>query len=83
MEGFLPVRQAPGGPCEPFNLYDESGKIKNKAGHMAIWQSRPEKNGLPPGKSYDEFLGKQMESYLLDAHQRMRSGSTDKDYRRR
>ena len=44
-----------GGPCEPFNLYDESGKIKNKAGHMAIWQSRPEKNGLPPGKSYDEF----------------------------
>ena len=22
---------------------------------MAIWQSRPEKNGLPPGKSYDEF----------------------------
>ena len=44
-----------GGPCEPFNLYDESGKIKKKAGHMAIWQSRPEKNGLPPGKSYDEF----------------------------
>ncbi len=20
-----------GGPCEPFNLYDESGKIKNKS----------------------------------------------------
>ena len=44
-----------GGPCEPFILYGEDGKIKNKAGHMAIWQSRPEKNGLPPGKTYDEF----------------------------
>lgn len=44
-----------GGPCEPFLLFDEQGQVKNKAGHLAIWQSRPEKNGLPPGKSYDEF----------------------------
>lgn len=49
-----------GGPCEPFMLFDENGKIKNKAGHMAIWQSRPEKNGLPPGKSYDEFYVNKM-----------------------
>lgn len=44
-----------GGPCELKNLYDKEGNIKNKAGHLAIWQSRPEKNGLPPGKEYNEF----------------------------
>ena len=44
-----------GGPCELRNLYDQNGNILNKAGHLAIWQSRPEKNGLPPGKNYDEY----------------------------
>ena len=44
-----------GGPCELRNIFDKDGKIINKAGHLAIWQSRPEKNGLPPGKSYDEY----------------------------
>lgn len=44
-----------GGPSELFVLFDKDGNIKNKAGHLAIWQSRPEKNGLPPGKVYDEF----------------------------
>lgn len=45
-----------GGPSEPRFLYDEAGKIINRAGHLAVWQSRPEKNGLPPGKNYDEFM---------------------------
>ena len=44
-----------GGPCELRNIYDENGRIINHAGHLAIWQSRPEKNGLPPGKAYDEY----------------------------
>ena len=44
-----------GGPCELRNLYDQNGNILNKAGHLAIWQSRPEKNGLPPGKNYHEY----------------------------
>ena len=44
-----------GGPCELRKIFDKDGKIINKAGHLAIWQSRPEKNGLPPGKSYDEY----------------------------
>lgn len=44
-----------GGPCELRILFDEEGNLINKAGHLAIWQSRPEKNGLPPGKEYDEF----------------------------
>lgn len=28
-------------------LYDENGKIKNRGGHLAIFQSRPELNGFP------------------------------------
>lgn len=44
-----------GGPCELRNIFNQDGKIINKAGHLAIWQSRPEKNGLPPGKEYDEY----------------------------
>lgn len=44
-----------GGPVEPATIFDKDGAVKNRAGHLAIWQSRPEKNGLPPGKSYDEF----------------------------
>ena len=35
-----------GGPCEPFNLYDESGKIKNKEGHMAIRKARQGKKNI-------------------------------------
>lgn len=44
-----------GGPCELRNIFDPDGKIINRAGHLAVWQSRPEKNGLPPGKEYDEY----------------------------
>lgn len=44
-----------GGPCEPHMIFDQNGNVKNRAGHLAIWQSRPEKNGLPPGKNYNEF----------------------------
>lgn len=44
-----------GGPCELRNLYTEDGELKNEAGHLAIWQSRPEVNGLPPGKDYSEY----------------------------
>ena len=43
-----------GGPTQPKLLFDEDGKIRNLGGPLAIWQSRPEKNGLPPGGHYDE-----------------------------
>lgn len=45
-----------GGPTRLNMLFDESGEIINQGGPLAIWQSRPEKNGLPPGKSYSEFV---------------------------
>ena len=44
-----------GGPSRPNLLFDEAGKIKNKGGHLAVWHSRPEQNGTPPGKNYSEF----------------------------
>ena len=45
-----------GGPARPEMLYDEDGNVKNLGGPLAIWQSRPEKNGLPPGAAYDEAV---------------------------
>ena len=49
-----------GGPSELKNIFDPQGRIINKAGHLAIWQSRPEQNGLPPGKEYDEYTVNRM-----------------------
>lgn len=55
-----------GGPAEPRNIFDKEGKLVNKAGHLAVWQSRPEKNGLPPGKEYDEcYVNKMNRIYWM------------------
>lgn len=43
-----------GGPTKPQLLFGENGQVLNLGGPMAIWQSRPEKNGLPPGGHYNE-----------------------------
>lgn len=45
-----------GGPCRLRILFEDDGSVKNQAGPVAIWQSRPEKNGLPPRAEYDESL---------------------------
>jgi hypothetical protein len=44
---------AAGSGCATFLslLYDKDGRIKNKAGHVDIWQSRPELNDIPPDKA--------------------------------
>ncbi len=44
-----------GGPSGLSIIFDSEGHLINDAGHLPIWQSRPEKNGLPPGKDYDEY----------------------------
>lgn len=43
---------AAGSGCATFLslLYERDGRIKNKAGHLDIWQSRPELNDIPPDK---------------------------------
>ena len=45
-----------GGPARPDMLYTPEGEVKNFGGPLAVWQSRPEKNGLPPGGHYDEAV---------------------------
>ena len=45
-----------GGPTKPELLFGKKGELLNLGGPMAIWQSRPEKNGLPPGSHYDEAI---------------------------
>ena len=49
-----------GGPTQPDKLFTEDGEVLNFGGPMAIWESRPEVNGLPPGKVYDEFTANKM-----------------------
>lgn len=45
-----------GGPCRLRLLFGDDGTVINYAGPVAVWQSRPEKNGLPPKADYDESL---------------------------
>lgn len=45
-----------GGPCRLRLLFEDDGTVKNVAGSVAVWQSRPEKNGLPPRAEYNEAL---------------------------
>ena len=49
-----------GGPTQPDKLFSPEGEVLNFGGPMAIWESRPEVNGLPPGKDYDEFTANKM-----------------------
>jgi poly(3-hydroxybutyrate) depolymerase len=44
-----------GGPSDLRLLYDDNGKIINRAGHLSIWQSRPERNGSPSGDTSAEL----------------------------
>lgn len=44
-----------GGPTRPEMLFTKEGTPDHRGGPMAIWQSRPENNGLPPGGRYNEF----------------------------
>ena len=43
-----------GGPTQLDMLFTDDGDIKNVAGHLPVWQARPEKNGTPPGRPYGE-----------------------------
>ncbi len=45
-----------GGPTQLDMLFTDDGELKNVAGHLPVWQARPETNGTPPGRPYDEPL---------------------------
>ena len=45
-----------GGPTQLDMLFTDEGEFKNVAGHLPVWQARPETNGTPPGRPYGEKL---------------------------
>ena len=45
-----------GGPTQLDMLFTDDGRLKNVAGHLPVWQARPETNGTPPGRPYGEPL---------------------------
>lgn len=44
-----------GGPSQLEVIYNPDGHLRNAAGPLPVWQSRPELNGTPRGKNYNEF----------------------------
>ena len=48
---------AAGSGCSTFTniLFEEDGTVKNKGGHLPVWQSRPENNDIPPAKADSLF----------------------------
>jgi len=45
-----------GGPTQLNKLFTDGGELLNRAGPLAVWQARPERNGTPPGRPYGEPL---------------------------
>lgn len=58
---------AAGSGCATFLslLFDEQGRIKNKAGHLDIWQSRPELNNIPPDENDSLHVNKYNRYYWM------------------
>ena len=58
---------AAGSGCSSFLsvLFEEDGTIKNRAGHVDIWQSRPENNDIPPDKQESLTVNKFNRYYWL------------------
>lgn len=54
--GILAGAAGSGGPTQLDMLFTDEGKIKNVAGHLPVWQARPETNGTPPGRPYSEMV---------------------------
>lgn len=45
-----------GGPTQLEMLFTDTGALKNLAGHLPVWQARPEMNGTPDNTKYSEML---------------------------
>ena len=46
-------------------IYDDRGKIINTSGPLAIWQSRPEKNDIPPDRELEKKVHKYNRLYWM------------------
>ena len=58
---------AAGSGCASFTnlLFEPDGTVKNKGGHLPVWQSRPEKNDIPPDKEESLFVNKYNRYYWM------------------
>lgn len=58
---------AAGSGCATFPslLFDRDGNIQNQAGHLDIWQSRPELNNIPPEKDLALSVNKLNKYYWM------------------
>ena len=64
--GYL-LAGAAGSGCSTFTslLYEEDGTIKNKGGHLPVWQSRPETNDIPPAGPESLYVNKYNRYYWM------------------
>lgn len=58
---------AAGSGCSTFGnlLFEEDGTIKNRGGHLPVWQSRPENNDIPPVKEDSLYINKYNRYYWM------------------
>jgi len=55
-----------GAPTDLSLIFDDEGNVINRAGPLAIWQSRPELNGPPPIEGADEvYINRRNKEYWL------------------
>lgn len=58
---------AAGSGCSSFTnlLYREDGTLKNRGGHLNVWQSRPENNDIPPSKPDSLYVNRYNRYYWM------------------
>lgn len=58
---------AAGSGCSSFTslLYREDGTLKNRGGHLSVWQSRPENNDIPPSKPDSLYVNRYNRYYWM------------------
>ena len=58
---------AAGSGCSTFTnmLFEPDGTIKNRGGHLSVWQSRPENNDIPPVKADSLYINKYNRYYWM------------------
>lgn len=58
---------AAGSGCSTFTdlLFTPEGAVRNKSGHLPVWQSRPENNDIPPDRADSLYVNKYNRYYWM------------------
>lgn len=58
---------AAGSGCSTFTdrLFTPEGAVRNKGGHLPVWQSRPENNDIPPDKADSLYVNRYNRYYWM------------------